>query len=195
MAKDPICGMEVSEEFARKKGLVSEKSGKEYFFCSSHCKKQFAERKWYGGHTISYGLSLLLVVVAGVVIWQDAMLPFMGVVLVILSVLKLIDLKGFADMFAQYDLVAKRSKRYGFIFPFIELGLGLSFLFAWQVRIAAAVLVVVMSVASIGVIKNLLSKNKVRCACLGAKIKIPLTFFTAVEDVVMVIMGIMILVW
>jgi hypothetical protein len=51
-----------------------------------------------------------------------------------------------------------------------------------------------MGVGSIGVGKNVFSKNKVQCACLGVKIKVPLTKFTLVEDLVMLVMGIMILV-
>ena len=32
------------------------------------------------------------------------------------------------------------------------------------------------------------------CACLGAKIKVPLTRFTLVEDIIMFLMGLMILI-
>ena len=46
----------------------------------------------------------------------------------------------------------------------------------------------------IGVGKNLLSKNKIKCACLGAKVKVPLTSFTFVEDIIMALMALMILV-
>jgi Cu+-exporting ATPase len=37
MKKDPVCGMEVDEQ----KALKAEKDGKEYFFCSSHCRDKF----------------------------------------------------------------------------------------------------------------------------------------------------------
>ncbi len=41
MAKDPVCGMGVNEEKARKQSLVSKKGEKEYFFCSQNCLKKF----------------------------------------------------------------------------------------------------------------------------------------------------------
>lgn len=43
MAKDPVCGMEVKEEKARKQDLVSLRGRKEYFFCSRNCLKKFRE--------------------------------------------------------------------------------------------------------------------------------------------------------
>ena len=40
MAKDPICGMQVNENSA----LKITKDGKDYFFCSAHCKNKFIEQ-------------------------------------------------------------------------------------------------------------------------------------------------------
>ena len=71
--------------------------------------------------------------------------------------------------------------------------LGAAFLLQFQTKIAAAILVIVMSVSAVGVGKNVFSKNPIRCACLGSKIKVPLTTFTLVEDIVMAVMGVMIL--
>ena len=121
------------------------------------------------------------------------MIPFMGVVFLILAALKLIDIKGFSQMFSQYDLVAKKFNFYGSIYPFIELSLGLMYIFKFQITVAAVITVLVMSVGAVGVGKNTFSKNKIRCACLGAKIKVPLTGFTLTEDIVMAVMGLMIL--
>ena len=194
MEKDPICGMEVDAKTAIKQDLVIEKNDIKYYFCSKKCMKEFQSKKWYGGKTISYALSVLLVVVAVTVFLTGFMLPFMGIVFGILAFLKFLDLKGFATMFAQYDLIAAKSKTYAKVYPFIEAGLSLMYLFVWQVNIAASITVVVMGIGSIGVAKNMLSKNKVRCACLGTKIKVPLTTFTLVEDLVMATMGLMILI-
>ena len=40
MAKDPVCGMQVSEETAKFK---SEYKSKTYYFCNKHCKIVFDE--------------------------------------------------------------------------------------------------------------------------------------------------------
>lgn len=194
MTKDPICGMDVDVNDAIKKELVTEKDGKAHYFCNAHCKTKFEGKKFLGGHAISVLLSVLLVGVATTMFFLGYMLPFMGIVFLILAGLKLVDIKGFSAMFSQYDLIAKRSSVYAKIYPFIELLLGVAFLLKFQIQIAAIITVLVMSIGAIGIGKNLLSKNKIRCACLGAKIKIPLTGFTLVEDIVMVIMGIMVLV-
>lgn len=41
MAKDPSCGMMVSESKARARGLISEREGKTLFFCSEECMEQY----------------------------------------------------------------------------------------------------------------------------------------------------------
>ena len=139
-------------------------------------------------------LSVALVLIAIIVYYLGYMLPFMGIVFLLLSILKLIDLKGFANMFVQYDLIAAKSKAYAHVYPFIELSLGLMYLFTFQIMSAAIITLLIMGIGAIGVGKNLLSKNKIKCACLGAKVKVPLTSFTLVEDIIMALMALMILI-
>tara|TARA_Y100000034_G_scaffold136851_1_gene216374 strand:+ start:144 stop:725 length:582 start_codon:yes stop_codon:yes gene_type:complete len=191
MSKDPICGMVVDTKKANKSSLTYTRKNKNYYFCSQQCLNKFAEMK--RNHLLEIILSLGLILVAIVVYFKGIMLPFMGIVFLILSTLKLLDLKGFSKMFVQYDLVAAKSKLYARCYPFIELALAGMYLFAFQITYAAVITVLIMSVGAIGVSRNLLSKNKVKCACLGAKIKVPLTTFTLVEDLVMVGMGLIIL--
>jgi YHS domain-containing protein len=40
MAKDPVCGMDVNPE---KAAATYDYNGKTYYFCSDHCKHNFAE--------------------------------------------------------------------------------------------------------------------------------------------------------
>jgi hypothetical protein len=63
---------------------------------------------------------------------KNWMLDFMGFFLVIFSMLKFFDLEGFADGFQMYDLLAKPFRSCAYIYPFIEGGLGLSYLAQWQ---------------------------------------------------------------
>jgi len=187
MTKDPICGMDVDPAHAKFKSI---RKGKEYYFCSEHCKLKFESKR----SSVELIAIVLLLLIAGIVFVYDFMLPFMGVVFLLLSGLKLLDIKGFAARFVQYDLIAVKSKVYAITYPFIELVLGLMYVFSFQIKIAAVVTIFVMTIGAIGVGKNIFSKNKVQCACLGAKINVPLTRFTLVEDIVMVIMGVMILI-
>jgi hypothetical protein len=52
----------------------------------------------------------------------------------------------------------------------------------------------VMGISSIGVIKSVLEKQKIKCACLGTVFNLPISTVTIVEDTVMVGMATMALV-
>lgn len=56
---------------------------------------------------------------------------------------------------------------YGFIYPFIELALGLAFLFGKDMFFANVATLVVMGVSSTGVIHVQMKKSRIQCACLG----------------------------
>jgi hypothetical protein len=49
----------------------------------------------------------------------------MGVFYIIVSLLKLRDINGFVDAFAKYDVISSRYRYYGYVYPFLELVLGL----------------------------------------------------------------------
>ena len=99
--------------------------------------------------------------------------------------MKMLDWPGFVKAFAQYDLIAKNVSFYGWLYPGIEFGLGVLYLTNTFITGAAWITVFIMSVGAIGVGKNLLSKDKVSCACLGTKINVPLTKVTFLEDIIM----------
>lgn len=203
MATDPICGMQVDEKDARKKGLTAKKDNKEYFFCSNNCKTTFLKKDnkstpWYQSQTFSkifpWVLGAILIIGSITSIYYNFMLQYMGTFFIIFSLAKLLDVKGFAVAFKQYDLFAKYIPFYAPAYPFIELLIGILFLFSLYINVIAVITIIIMGVGSIGILKNLLSKNKVQCACLGTKIKVPLTKVTLLEDIIMVIMAIMLLV-
>jgi len=189
--KDPICGMTVDTAKATFKAT---KAGKTEYFCSKNCLDTFNTSGVQSkSRIIEYSLSVLLVAVAGLMYYLGYMLQFMGVVFLILAGLKLMNVKGFATMFQQYDVIASRSKTYAYAYPFIELYLGISYILNWNVLIAAIVTVIVMGIGAVGVTKSVFGDKKIACACLGSKIKVPLTTFTIVEDVLMAVMGLMVL--
>ena len=140
-------------------------------------------------------LSIILVIVSIAMIYFDYMLPYMGTVFIILSILKLIDIKGFTKIFKEYDLLAKRFHIYARVYPFIELFLGIAFLGEIFIKFAAVLTLIIMSIGTISIIKKLLSKDQKSCACLGSKIHVPLTRFTLVEDIIMGLMALMLLIY
>jgi len=120
------------------------------------------------------------------VVW---MRQFMGVFLVIFSMFKLFDLRGFADGFQMYDIIAKRFRSYALIYPFIELVLGLAYLGNVAPILTSSILLVVMLIGTSGVLWALHKGLDVACACLGTVLKVPLSTVAVVEDVGMAVMA------
>ncbi|MEZ4200666.1 MAG: hypothetical protein R3B69_03750 [Candidatus Paceibacterota bacterium] len=153
------------------------------------------------GHSVSdfYPLIGILAVVAtltavGVQFFaQDLMLAFMGYFFLVFGALKVMRLGGFVEAYQMYDVVAKRSKTYAYLYPFLELGFGLSYLLVWQVQAVSAVVVVVMLIGAYGVYLKLKEHEEIPCACLGTVFKVPMTWVTLGEDLLMAGMALMIL--
>ena len=121
--------------------------------------------------------------------WMHWMNNFMGGFFIALSFFKLLDVRAFADSYSSYDLLAKRFRAYGFIYPFIELGLGIAYLINWQPLYTNLNTVAVMGFSTLGVIETIVNKRKVRCACLGAVFNVPVSTITLIEDLLMVAMA------
>jgi len=121
------------------------------------------------------------------------MSTFMAGFFLVFSFFKLLDVKAFADSYSTYDLFAKRVKSYGYIYPFIELALGLAYLTSFEPKFTAIVTIAVMGFSSIGVIQTVLDKKKIQCACLGAVFNLPMSTVTIIEDLLMVAMAVFML--
>ncbi len=136
------------------------------------------------------GLITLLIQVTGDSFnWMQWMSHFMAGFFLVFSFFKFMNLKGFAEGYRSYDVLAKRIPAWGFIYPFIELGLGIAFLTGFEPFITAIITLLVMGVSTIGVVQSLLNKTPFQCACLGTVIKLPLSKVTLFEDLLMVVMS------
>ena len=141
-------------------------------------------------------LAYLLLVIAAASIASglfhpmEAMRLFMGGFFIAFSFFKMLDLRGFADAYRSYDLVAKSWPGYGFVYPFIELALGLAYLAAWQPFGVNLTTAVIMAVSLLGVIKAVTSKQTIRCACLGTVFNLPMSTVTIIEDGLMLAMAV-----
>ncbi len=114
---------------------------------------------------------------------------FMAGFFLIFSFFKLLNLTGFAESYAMYDVVAKQFKTWGFIYVFIELGLGLAYLTNFEPFVINIITLVVMTVSIIGVSQSVLNKKKIQCACLGAVFNLPMSTITIIEDALMIAMS------
>ncbi|WP_299149948.1 MauE/DoxX family redox-associated membrane protein [uncultured Dokdonia sp.] len=126
-------------------------------------------------------------------LWDQAMLDFMGLFYIVFSFFKFLDIKGFKTSFAMYDPLAGAVPGYGYIYPFIELALGLMFLMRLQIAIALILTIVILGITTVGVTRSLLSKKEIQCACLGTALKLPMTEATFIENAIMIIMAVIML--
>jgi len=137
---------------------------------------------------ILLGISIIQIN-AGRLDWMNLMNNFMGGFFLVFSFFKMLDVKNFAYSYSSYDVIAKKWLGYGYVYPFIELTLGVLFLLkAFPVFTNWATLIV-MGVSSIGVIQSLIEKKKIKCACLGTVFNLPMTNITLIEDLLMVLMS------
>jgi copper chaperone CopZ/uncharacterized membrane protein YphA (DoxX/SURF4 family) len=120
---------------------------------------------------------------------QKAMLLFMGLFFIVFSFFKFLDYQGFPDSFRRYDPLAKKIPGYAQIYPFLETALGIAFLLEWQVSIALVVTLVILSFTTFGVLRSLLQKNTIQCACLGTALQLPMTEATLIENGIMLTMS------
>lgn len=121
--------------------------------------------------------------------WMRWMHDFMGFFLIVFSMFKFFNLEGFADGFQMYDLLAKPFRPYAYLYPFIELGLGLGYLAHWQPAVIYTATVVVMVFGSLGVFNALRKGLDVNCACMGTVLKVPLSTVALTEDLGMAAMA------
>ncbi len=128
--------------------------------------------------------------------WNSSsfMLDFMGLFYIVFSFFKLLDLKGFPESFKMYDPLAKVIPAYGWVYPFIELTLGLLFLMRIQIPLALIITLIILGITTIGVTKTLLDKKSIQCACLGTALKLPMTKATFIENSIMIVMAIVMLI-
>jgi hypothetical protein len=165
---------------------------------SSQAHKRVQER---GGSLADY-LPLIVILVLTMAaatarvasddLWHamDWMHDFMGLFLVVFSMFKFFDLRGFADGFQMYDLLAKPFRPYAYVYPFIELGLGLAYLARWQPVVTYNVTIAVMLWGAAGVLVALKKGLDINCACMGTVLKVPLSTVALVEDLGMAAMAV-----
>ena len=119
---------------------------------------------------------------------------FMSGFFLTFSFFKLLDLKGFAESYSMYDIIAKRFKPWAFIYPFLELILGIAFLLNFNPLITNLAAIFIMGTSIIGVLQSILNKSTIQCVCLGSIFKLPMSTVTIIEDGLMIVMSIVMLI-
>lgn len=126
---------------------------------------------------------------------RTLMLDFMAGFFLVFAFFKFLDLRGFADAYASYDIIASRVRPWGFVYPFIEAALGVAYLARWRLPVINAAALALMLIGSVGVLRAVLRRERLRCACLGTALNLPMTKVTLIEDLAMAAMAAAALVW
>jgi len=115
---------------------------------------------------------------------------FIAIAMCFLGVQKLQDIESFSTMFLNYDLLARRWVRYGYVYPFAEAGAGVLMLAGALIWIAAPVALFIGTVGAVSVFKAVyVDQRELKCACVGGGSNVPLGFVSLTENVMMVAMA------
>jgi glutaredoxin len=116
---------------------------------------------------------------------------FISLSMMALAMLKLQNLDGFATMFLNYDLLAKRWVPYGRVYPFAELAAGTlmtAHLLTW---LSAPIALAIGGIGAVSVIKAVyIDKRELKCACVGGDSNVPLGFLSLTENLMMIAMAV-----
>ena len=115
---------------------------------------------------------------------------FVSLSMCFLAVQKLQDLRSFSTMFLNYDLLAKRWVRYGYIYPFGEALAGVLMVAHALPIISVPVALFIGSVGAVSVFKAVyIDRRELKCACVGGNSNVPLGFVSLTENLFMIAMG------
>ncbi|WP_170005174.1 MauE/DoxX family redox-associated membrane protein [Pseudopontixanthobacter vadosimaris] len=115
---------------------------------------------------------------------------FVSVSMVLLAVQKLQDIRSFSTMFLNYDLLAKRWVRYGFIYPFGEALAGILMVAHALPIVSVPISLFIGTVGAISVYKAVyIDRRELKCACVGGSSNVPLGFVSLTENLFMIGMG------
>lgn len=116
---------------------------------------------------------------------------FVAIAMTLLGLQKLKDVESFSTMFLNYDLLAQRQVRYGYVYPYAETLAGILMLAGALVWLAAPVALFIGTVGAVSVFKAVyIDQRELKCACVGGDSKVPLGFVSLTENLIMIGMGI-----
>ena len=170
-------------------------------FVEDHREVVEQSRSWLETYKPILLIFLYISVISSLVQWNSGtfdiglwMRHFMAGFFLSFSFFRMLNIDGFAKSYAMYDVVAMQWPTWAYVYTVIELALGLSYLVGFNPLITNIVTVAVMSVSIIGVLRSVLNKRKIQCACLGDVFNLPMSTVTIIEDGLMIGMAVIMLV-
>nr|WP_281721663.1 glutaredoxin [Nitrosomonas nitrosa] len=120
---------------------------------------------------------------------------FISIAMCLLAVEKLQDVESFSTMFLNYDLLARKWVRYGYLYPFGEALAGILMISGALVWLSSLIALFIGTVGAISVLKAVyIDKRELKCACVGGNSNVPLGFVSLTENLMMIGMGVWMLI-
>ena len=186
---DPPRAMTTARVGADQLNAALEKVGK-YRASSVEAALPASSASWFETY---YPLLLVMGLIAIVPLRSGSLMGwimgFMAGFYIVFGAFKLFDVPAFASSYAQYDIIAKKFKAWGYAYPFVELALGFGFLFGFHMIALSWIALVLSLVGAVGVIQANMSKQTITCACLGTVFKLPMSVITVIENLGMAAMA------
>ncbi len=112
---------------------------------------------------------------------------FVGFSMAVLALLKLQDVDKFATMFLNYDLLAQRWVRYGYVYPFAEATAGILMIAGALTWLSVPIALFIGTIGAVSVFKAVyLDRRELKCACVGGSSNVPLGFVSLTENLGMI---------
>ena len=126
----------------------------------------------------------------GTLLTMRAVEWFIAISMCVLAILKLRDLRSFATMFLNYDLLAQRWVPYTRIYPFAEAFAGILMISGALTVVSAPVALFIGGIGAWSVFKAVyIDKRELKCACVGGASNVPLGFVSLTENLMMIVMA------
>lgn len=116
---------------------------------------------------------------------------FIAFAMCLLALQKLKDIESFSTMFLNYDLLAQRWVRYGYVYPFAEALAGILMIAGAFMWLSIPVALFIGTIGAVSVFKAVyIDKRELKCACVGGDSNVPLGFVSLTENLMMIAMAV-----
>lgn len=120
---------------------------------------------------------------------------FIAFAMCLLALQKLKDIESFSTMFLNYDLLAQRWVRYGYVYPFAEGLAGILMIAGALMWLSIPVALFIGVIGAVSVFKAVyIDKRELKCACVGGDSNVPLGFVSLTENLMMIAMAVWMLI-
>lgn len=119
---------------------------------------------------------------------------FLGGFLIVFGGLKLMGIEVFIKVFPLYDLIAKRFPPYKYLYPLLQVFMGMLFV-AGIFTVVRDLIVVMMGLSGlVGMVKIVSNRGPVRLSYVGTIIRLRFSTVTLLENTIIVFLGVIMLI-